>query len=131
MANWAGGASFAPLTVQQLASDSFDRPNALNLGPNWDVGTGHGPIQIVNQQIQPYPAGGPQPSKEHYVAAGVFPNDQWSQIQIVVEDTLGDNAVEVRASDTSDTLYVLDVNITGVSGVAETRISNVISGVRW
>ena len=128
MANWAAGASFAPLTAQVVASDNFNRANALNLGPNWDVGPGHGPIQIVNQQVQPYPAGGPQPSKEHYVAAGVFPNDQWSQTQIIVEDILGDNAVEVRASDTSDTLYVLDVNIAGGPGVAETRISYVISG---
>ena len=129
MANWSGGASLAPMTAQTIASDNFNRANAPNLGTNWHIGTGHGPLQIISDQIQPYPSGGPQPSKEHYVAAGVFPNDQWSQIQVVVEDTLGDNAVELRASDTSDTLYVLDVNIAGGPGIAETRIANVINGV--
>jgi trimeric autotransporter adhesin len=94
MANWTAGTSAAPLSVQQLASDNFNRANALNLGPNWDVGPGHGPIQIVSDQIQPYPAGGPQPSKEHYVAYGTIPNDQWSEIQVVFEDTVGDVAAE-------------------------------------
>jgi hypothetical protein len=129
MTNWAAGALAAPMALQQIASDNFNRVDALNLGPNWHVGTGHGPIQIVSQQMQPYPAGGPQPSKEHYVAAGPFPNDQWSQIQVVVEDLLGDNAVELRASDTADTLYVLDVNLTGPPGAAETRIANVTNGI--
>lgn len=129
MANWAGGAGLAPMTAQQIASDNFNRADAPNLGTSWHIGAGHGPIQIVNQQIEPYPSGGPQPSKEHYVAAGVFPNDQWSQIQIINEDTLGDDAVELRASDTSDTLYVLDVNIAGAPGTAETRIAAVINGV--
>ena len=128
MTNWAAGSSGAPLTVQPIASDNFNRADALNLGPDWHVGFGHGPVQIVSQQIQPYPAGGTQPSKEHYVAAGLFPNDQWSEIQVVVEDVLGDNAVEVRASDSSDTLYVLDVNITGAPGTAETRIASVLNG---
>jgi hypothetical protein len=129
MMNWAAGELVAPMTPQQVASDNFNRANALNLGPNWDIGTGHGPLQIVGQQIEPYPAGGLPPSKEHYVAAGPFPNDQWSQLQVAVEDALGDNAVEVRASDNSDTLYVLDVNLTGVPGTAETRIASVINGV--
>jgi hypothetical protein len=128
MANWASGVNAASEALQQLASDNFDRGNALNLGPNWHVGYNHGPIQIVNQQVQPYPAGGPQPSKEHYFAYGPFPNDQWSQMQVVVEDTLGDNAVELRASDAADTLYVCDVNLTGVPGVAEARIDWVLNG---
>lgn len=129
LANWDAGDIAAPKTLQQVASDNFNRPNALSLGPNWHVGPSHGPIQIVGQQIEPYPAGGIPPSKEHYFAAGPFPNDQWSQLQVVVEDALGDNAVELRASDTSDTLYVLDVNLTGAPGVAETRIASVINSL--
>ena len=129
MSNWDAGDFVAPMTVVQTASDNFNRPDQLNLGPNWSIGFGHGPIQIVSDQIQPYPAGGPPPSKEHYIANGVFPNDQWSQIQIINEDALGDNAVELRASDTSDTLYVLDVNLAGAAGSAETRIATVINGV--
>ncbi len=129
LANWAGGDIAAPLTLHQVASDNFNRPNALNLGANWHVGTGHGPIQIVSDQLQPYPAGGPQPSKEHYVDAGPFPSDQWSQVQVDVEDVLGDNAAEVRASDTADLMYITDVNITGGPGVAEVRIASVINGV--
>jgi hypothetical protein len=129
MTNWTAGASGAPLTAQQIGSDNFNRANALNLGPNWHTGFGHGPIQVVNQEVQPYPAGGNPPSKEHYVAAGIFPNDQWSQMQVIVEDTLGDNAVELRASDSSDTLYVLDVNLTGAPGTAETRIARVLNSV--
>jgi hypothetical protein len=128
MANWASGSSAAPLEAGQLASDNFNRANAFNLGPNWHVGYNHGPIQIVSDQVQPYPAGGPQPSKEHYIAYGAFPNDQWSQTQVVVEDTLGDNAVELRASGTVDTSYVCDVNLTGAAGTAETRISEVLNG---
>jgi hypothetical protein len=128
MANWSAGSSAASLAVQQLASDNFNRANALNLGPNWDIGTGHGPIQIISYQIQPYPAGGTQPSKEHYIAYGPFPNDQWSQIQVVYEDTVGDVAAEVRASDSADNMYVCDVNITGPAGTAETRIDRVIGG---
>jgi hypothetical protein len=127
LGSWAGGAATSPSLIQ-VASDNFNRPNALDLGPNWHVGTGHGPIQIVNNQIQPYPAGGPQPSKEHYIAAGPFPNDQWAQMQLVVEDTIGDVAVELRASDTSDTMYVADVNLTGAAGSAETRIVRVLNG---
>jgi hypothetical protein len=128
MANWTAGSSAAPLAAQELASDNFVRPNALNLGPNWDIGTGHGPIQIISDQIQPYPAGGVQPSKEHYIAYGPFPNDQWSEIQVVFEDTSGDVAAEVRASDSADNLYVCDVNITGPAGTAETRIDRVLGG---
>jgi uncharacterized protein YjdB len=127
LANWDAGDVAAPMTLVQVASDNFNRADSLNLGPNWHVGTGHGPLQIISQQIEPYPAGGTPPSKEHYFAAGPFPNDQWSQLQIVVEDALGDNAVELRASDTADTLYVLDVNLTGAAGVAETRIASVIN----
>ena len=78
--------------------------------------------------MQPYPAGGTPPSKEHYFAYGPFPNDQWSQMQIVTADTLGDVAVELRASDTTDTLYVCDVNLAGAAGTAETRIANVQNG---
>jgi hypothetical protein len=129
MRAWAAGDLAAPATLAQVASDNFNRPNALNLGPNWDIGAGHGPLQIIGQQVEPYPAGGTPPSKEHYVGAGPFPNDQWSQLQIVVEDTLGDNAVELRASDTADTLYVLDVNLIGAAGTAETRIALVVNGV--
>ena len=129
LGNWTGGAAGPSLSLDQVASDSFNRANALNLGPNWHIGTGHGPIQIVSDQVQPYPTGGPQPSKEHYIAAGAFPNDQWSQMQVVFEDTVGDVGVELRASDSADTLYVADVNITGAAGTAETRISLVINGV--
>ena len=82
----------------------------------------------MSQQVQPYPAGGPQPSKEHYIAYGPFPNDQWSEIQVVFEDTVGDVAAEVRASDSADTMYVCDVNLTGVPGVAEARIDRVLNG---
>ena len=128
LANWAAGDIAAPLTLQQLASDNFNRTNSLNLGANWHVGSGHGPVQIVSQHTEPYPAGGTPPSKEHYFAAGSFPNDQWSQIQIGVEDALGDNAAELRASDTTDTMYITDVNLTGAPGVAETRIVSVING---
>jgi Concanavalin A-like lectin/glucanases superfamily/Bacterial Ig-like domain (group 2) len=126
--NWTGGDLAAPLALQQVANDTFARANAADLGANWHVGPGHGAIQIVGQMVEPYPAGGIPPSKEHYVAAGVFPNDQWSQLQIDVEDVLGDNAVELRASDVSDTLYVLDVNLTGAPGIAETRIATVVNG---
>ena len=126
--NWAAGDISAPLTLQQVASDNFNRADATDLGPNWHVGFGHGPLQIVGQQIEPYTAGGIPPSKEHYFAAGAFPNDQWSQLQIDVEDAIGDNAVEVRASDATDTLYVLDVNLTGAAGTAETRIASVVNG---
>ncbi len=129
MANWDAGDYVAPMTATQTASDNFNRPDQLSLGPNWSVGFGHAPIQIVSGQIQPYPAGGPPPSKEHYTALGVFPNDQWSQTQIINEDALGDNAVELRASNTADTLYVLDVNLTGGPGVAQTRIAAVINGI--
>jgi hypothetical protein len=129
LGNWSAGASGPSLSLHQVASDNFSRANALNLGANWHIGTGHGPIQIVSDQVQPYPAGGPQPSKEHYVASGAFPNDQWSQMQVVFEDTVGDCGVELRASDSADTLYVADVNITGAAGTAETRISLVINGV--
>jgi hypothetical protein len=104
MANWYAG---------QLAGDNFNRPDASDLGTNWHVGTDHGPTQIVSQQIQPYPAGGPQPSKQHYIAYGTFPNDQWSEMQVIFEDTTGDAAAEVRASDTADTMYVCDVNLSG------------------
>ncbi len=128
MANWSAGSTLTPLTGQQLANDNFTRANALNLGPNWHVGTGHGPIQIVSNEIQPYPTGGPQPSKEHYVAYGPFPNDQWSEIQVVTADTIGDVAVELRASDVADNMYVCDVNITGPAGTAETRIDKVLGG---
>jgi hypothetical protein len=126
--NWAGGDLAAPLALQQVANDTFARADATDLGPNWHVGPGHSAIQIVGQEVEPYPAGGTPPSKEHYVAAGVFPNNQWSQMQIDVEDLLGDNAVELRASDVSDTLYVLDVNLTGTPGTAETRIATVVNG---
>ncbi len=129
MANWDAGDYIAPLTAVQIAGDNFNRPDQLNLGPNWSIGVGHAPIQIVSGQIQPYPAGGPPPSKEHYTAAGVFPNDQWSQIQIINEDALGDNAVELRAADTTDTLYVLDVNLVGGAGTAQTRIATVFNGI--
>ena len=129
MANWTAGSSAAPLAIQQLASDNFNRPDALNLGTSWNVGPGHGPIQIVSQQIQPYPAGGTQPSKEHYVAYGPIPNDQWSQLQVVVDDTVGDVAAEVRASDTADTMYICDINLTGVSGTAQARIALILNGV--
>jgi len=128
MANWASGVNAASAALQQLASDNFNRQDALNLGPNWHVGYNHGPIQIVSQQVQPYPAGGPQPSKQHYIAYGPFPNDQWSQTQVVAEDTIGDNAVELRASDTVDNMYVCDVNLTGVPGVAEARIDWILNG---
>jgi hypothetical protein len=128
MAGWTAGVAVTPLVAQELASDNFNRANALNLGPNWDVGPGHGPIQIVSDEIEPYPAGGTQPSKEHYMAYGLFPNDQWSQIQVVYEDTVGDVAAEVRASDTVDNMYVCDVNLTGPAGTAETRIDRVIGG---
>jgi hypothetical protein len=128
MANWAGGASSPSLALTQIASDNFNRADALNLGSNWHVGTGHGPIQLVSQQIQPYPSGGPQPSKEHYVAAGAFPNDQWGRIQAVVQNTIGDIATELRASDTVDNMYVADLNITGGPGTAMTRIVKVVNG---
>jgi hypothetical protein len=128
MANWSGGSSETPLTAQQLASDDFNRADALNLGSNWNVGRDHGPIQIVSQQSQPYPAGGNAPSKEHYIGAGAFPNDQWAQLQVVVEDAIGDLAVELRASDTSDTMYVADVNLTGAPGTAMTRLIKVVNG---
>ncbi len=128
MANWAGGDSSPSLTLQQVASDNFNRADALNLGANWHVGPGHGPIQIVSDQIEPYPAGGQQPSKEHYVAAGAFPNDQWGRLQAVVQDTVGDLACELRASDTEDTMYVADLNVTGGPGTAETRLVKVLQG---
>lgn len=50
-------------------------------------------------------------------------------MQIVVEDVLEDNAVELCASYTSDTLYVADVNLTGAAGARETRIASVINGI--
>jgi uncharacterized protein YjdB len=129
MANWSAGASAKPLNATQFAADNFNRANALDLGPNWVVGYGHGPIQIVNDQIEPYPAGGPQPSKQHYVANGPFPDDQYSELQVVFEDTVGDVAAEVRAGDTADNMYVCDVNITGPPGTAEARIVKVVNGV--
>jgi hypothetical protein len=128
MANWSAGASAAPLTATQLVSDNFNRPDQVGLGPSWVVGSGHGPIQIVSDQIEPYPSGGPQPSKEHYVAAGPIPNDQWSQLQAVFEDQLGDVAMEVRASDIADNMYVCDLDLTGGPGTAETRIVKVLNG---
>jgi len=128
MANWSAGASAASLTATQYASDNFARANALSLGSNWVVGPGHGPIQIVTDQIQPYPAGGIQPSKEHFIAYGLPPNDQWSQLQVVVQDTVGDLAVELRASDSVDNMYVCDVNLTGGPGVGEARIVKVLNG---
>jgi hypothetical protein len=129
MTKWASGAGGSSLVALQLGSDDFNRANGLNLGTNWNVGPGHGPIQLINQQVQPYPAGGVQPSKEHYVAYGAFPNDQYSQVQVVTQDTLGDLACEIRASDTSDTMYVADVNLTGGPGTAETRIVRVLNGI--
>jgi hypothetical protein len=129
MAHWSGGASAQPLNATQFAADSFNRADALNLGSNWVIGYGHGPIQIVSDQIEPYPSGGQQPSKQHYIAYGPFPNDQYSQLQVVTEDTIGDEAVELRASDTADTMYVCDVNMTGAPGTAETRIVMVNNGV--
>jgi hypothetical protein len=128
MANWSGGSSETPLTIQQLASDSFNRADSLDLGANWHVGAGHGPIQIVAQHVEPYPAGGTQPSKEHYSAAGAFPNDQWSRIQVTVQDVIGDMGLELRASETADTMYVPDLNITGAPGTAMTRIVKVVGG---
>lgn len=129
MSNWSGGASAASATPVQYASDNFIRANALNLGSNWVVGPGHGPIQIVNNQIQPYPAGGTQPSKEHFIAFGMPASDQWSQLQAVVEDTVGDLALELRASGSSDSMYVCDLNLTGGPGVAQVRIVKVLNGV--
>ncbi len=126
--NWAGGAVLAPSVLQTLASDNFNRADALTLGSNWAVGFGHGPIQIVGQAIEPYPSGGVQPSKEHYVAYGTFPNDQWSQFQVEVQDTVGDMGAELRASATADNMYVADVNITGGPGVAMVRLVKVIEG---
>ncbi len=126
--NFAAGAPAASLPLTLIASDDFNRADSPNLGPNWHIGTGHGPVQIVGQQTQPAPAGGPQPSKEHYVAAGAFPNDQWVQMQ-VFPTALGDIGAELRASDTADTLYVVDTNLSGGAGTAEVRIAKVINGV--
>jgi len=128
MSNWSAGASAASATTTQYASDSFVRANALSLGSNWVVGPGHGPIQIVNNQIEPYPAGGTQPSKEHFIAFGMPADDQWSQIQAVVQDTVGDLGVELRASGSVDSMYVCDLNLTGGPGVASVRILKVING---
>ena len=52
-----------------------------------------------------------------------------AQMQLVVEDQVGDVGIELRASDTADTLYVADVNLTGAPGTAETRLDCVINGV--
>jgi hypothetical protein len=128
MDNWSAGASTASATAIQLASDDFNRADALSLGSNWVAGFGHGPIQIVNDQVEPYPGGGTQPSKEHFIAHGPFPDDQWAQLQAVVDDTIGDLAVELRASDTADTMYVCDLNVTGGPGTAMTRIVKVLDG---
>jgi Bacterial Ig-like domain (group 2)/Abnormal spindle-like microcephaly-assoc'd, ASPM-SPD-2-Hydin len=127
-ANWAGGAGGTAPSLQTLASDNFNRADAPNLGPNWHVGTGHDPVQIVSNQIEPDASPVDPPSKEHYIAYGPFPNDQWSEDQIVSEDVIGDNGVEIRASDSADTLYLCDVNLTGAAGTAEVRLVRVLSG---
>jgi hypothetical protein len=128
MANWTAGANGASPSIVQLVSDNFNRPNALNLGDNWVIGSGHGPIQIANDKIEPLPNGGPQPSKEHYIAYGPFPNDQWAQFQAVSEYSVSDMGAEVRASDFADSMYVCDVNVIGPPGTAETRIVRVLNG---
>jgi hypothetical protein len=128
MANWSGGANGASAVATQYASDSFVRANSLNLGSNWVVGPGHGPIQIVSNEVQPYPAGGTQPSKEHFIAYGMPPNDQWAQLQAVFEDMVGDLAVELRASGAVDSMYVCDLNLAGGPGVAQVRIVKVLNG---
>ena len=122
-ANWSGGAATKPMSLLQLASDNFNRPNAPTLGPNWTVGPGASSIQIVNQQMQPNNG----LAKEHYTAVA-FPSDQWSQGQITAVDGYT-NGPELRYQQSVDTHYVLNVFQVGPAGTCFLELVRNINGV--
>lgn len=129
LTNWSAGLPLAPLSLNPLASDNFNRANAPNLGSNWTVGPGVYAIQIVNDQIESAGQGqapGQGHGKEYYTAV-TFPTDQWSQAQVISSN--GDvNGAIVRYQGTSDTHYVGFVSTTGPAGTCSVSIDRDISG---
>ena len=129
LTNWSAGLAAAPPTLSTLASDNFNRSNAPNLGVNWAIGPGLYALQIVNNQIES--AGQGQPpgqghGKEYYVGT-TFPNDQWSQAQVLASN--GDvNGSIVRYQGSSDTHYVGFVSNLGLPGTCSVSIDRDLNG---
>ncbi len=129
LTNWSAGLTTAPLTLTTLASDSFNRSNAPNLGTNWAIGPGYFSIQIINQQIESDGQGQPPGQghgKEYYTAVG-FPSDQWSQAQVISSNQDVNGAI-VRYQGSVDTHYVAFVNRVGPTGTCSVLIDRDING---
>jgi LmbE family N-acetylglucosaminyl deacetylase len=123
LANWSAGLNTTPAVTQVVASDNFNRANAPNLGPNWSVGPGYFPIQIVSTQIESGGQGQPPGQghgKEYYTAAS-FTNDQWSQAQ-VIQSTNDVNGALLRYQGSVDTHYVAFVSTLGRPGTCSVSI---------
>ncbi len=129
LANWSAGLTTTPSILTTNASDNFNRANAPNLGPNWAVGPGLFPIQIVNDQIesggQGQPAGAGH-GKEYYTAVP-FSSDQWSQAQVVSSNN-DINGALVRYQGSSDTHYVAFVSLLGPPGTCSVGIDKDTNG---
>jgi trimeric autotransporter adhesin len=129
VANWSAGLNTMPSVLQSVASDNFNRPNSPNLGPNWSVGPGYYPIQIVNTQIESDGQGQP-PGQGHgkeYYTASTFPSDQWSQAQ-VIQSTNDVNGALLRYQGTADTHYVGFVSMLGAPGTCSVSIDSDTNG---
>lgn len=129
LTNWSAGLAAAPMTLNTLASDDFNRVNAPNLGVNWAVGPGLYAIQILNNQIESAGQGqapGQGHGKEYYVGV-TFPGDQWSQAQVLSSQNDVNGAI-VRYQGTVDTHYVAFVSRLGAPGTCSASIDRDING---
>ena len=130
LANWSAGLNTAPLPLTALASDNFNRANAPNLGPNWAIGPGYFPLQILNDQIESGGQGqapGAGHGKEYYTAVA-FPSDQWSQAQVIAA-TNDVNGAMVRYQGSADTHDVGFVSTIGPAGTCSVSIDRDINGI--
>ena len=129
VANWSAGLTAMPPLLQTIASDNFNRADSPNLGPNWSVGPGYFPIQIISTQIESDGQGQP-PGQGHgkeYYSAATFPSDQWSQAQ-VLQSTNDINGAMVRYQGSADTHYVGFASMLGAPGTCSVAIDSDTNG---
>src|SRR5208282_1195432 len=111
-----------PVTISQLASDSFTRSNALTLGPSWTPLVGVVALQIQGSQVESTTVSPSVVGKEMYYGGLTWSADQYSQVQIVTASGNGSGyegpAVRMTSNDTHYACVVLNTG----SGNASVQI---------
>lgn len=121
------------MALRELASDSFNRADNIDLGASWDVGFGLASLQIVGNAVRA--GAGASVRQEHHNAVAL-PANQFSEITMKTVNA-GSNyiGVVVRAADGAETYYLgignIGLNQVWIYKVVATVYTELATVVGW